>query len=258
LGKTQEKNNLMKENTTRILTWLYPQGNSPRWVNVDELKMLVPNMTKAGLQSSLTFLQQRKRILVERVSSIQSVSITTYGMKDLEQEIPAFSKLRREWKGDWWAVVFLEAPKQDSNFRFLRRVLLGERALALTRGVFLFPGYIPEKVSYELHHSYEGAVMVAPFRKWTFGDDKQIIGSILRISDLANTYSSISKEIDRLLEKKTIEKRAVNQSKIDISSIFDRLFTALQNDFGVLHEYYPQVQSGVDLVYSLQNLVAMG
>jgi len=80
----------------------------------------------------------------------------------------------------------------------------------------------------------------------------------LRISDLANTYSSISKEIDRLLEKKTIEKRAVNQSKIDISSIFDRLFTALQNDFGVLHEYYPQVQSGVDLVYSLQNLVAMG
>jgi len=248
----------MKENSSRILTWLYPKDNISRWVNTDELSLFVPKMTKAGLQSSLFFLQKKKRILLEKIGSVQTVSITTHGMKALEQEIPAFSLQRRQWSGEWWAVVFLQAPVHDKNFRFLRRILLAEHTLPLTRGVFLFPGKISEKVSYELRQSYEGAVMVAPFKKWTFGDDKEIIGSILQMNDLANTYSSISKEISSLLEKEIDIKSAVHQSKNNISSVFDRLFSTLVNDFGVLHEYYPHVPSGVDLVFSLQLMSSMG
>ena len=248
----------MKENSIRILTWLYPKDSSSRWVDVEELSLFLPNMTKSGLQSSLLFLQKRKRILLEKINSIQAVSITSYGMKSLEKEIPAFSQQRRQWKGDWWAIVFLKAPDHDKNFRFLRRVLLAEHSLPLTRGVFLFPGPITEKISYELRQSYEGLVMVAPFKNWTFGDDREIIGSILQMSDLANSYSSISKEITTLLEKETNIKGAVDQSKMEISSVFDRLFVSLANDFGVIHEYYPHVPSGVDLVFSLQELSSIG
>ena len=78
------------------------------------------------------------------------------------------------------------------------------------------------------------------------------------MSDLANSYSSISKEITTLLEKETNIKGAVEQSKMEISSVFDRLFVSLVNDFGVIHEYYPHVPSGVDLVFSLQELSSIG
>lgn len=248
----------MKENSTRILTWLYPKDGNSRWVNTEELRFFVPEVTSAGLQSLLFFLHKKKKILVEKIGGTQAISITSHGMKALEEEIPAFSLERREWKGDWWAIVFLEAPSQDKNFRFLRRVLLAEHGLPLTRGVFLFPGYLPEKVSYELRQSYEGLVMVAPLKNWYFGDDKEIIGSILRISDLANAYSSISKELSSLLEKENTIKGFMYQPKNSISSVFDRLFSSLKNDFGVLHEYYPHVPSGVDLVFKLQQLSSMG
>ncbi|MFZ5437697.1 MAG: hypothetical protein ACOZAK_01430 [Patescibacteria group bacterium] len=248
----------MKDNSTRILTWLYPKDNLSRWVDVQELSLFLPTITEAGLQSSLFYLQQRKKIILERINSTQAISITSHGKRSLEQAIPAFSPQRRQWHGEWWAVIFLQAPKHDHNFRFLRRILLTEHSLALTRGVFLFPGPLSEKVSYELRNSYEGSVMVAPFKNWTFGDDKEIIGSILQLSDLANSYSSISNEIASLLEKETSIKIASNQSKIEISSVFDRLYGSLKNDFGILHEYYPHVPSGLDLVFSLQALSSMG
>lgn len=248
----------MKDNSLRILTWLYPKDNQSRWVDVEELSMFAPNMTAAGLQSSLFFLQQKKQLILEKIDSIQSASITSHGMKSLEKAIPAFSQQRRQWRGEWWSIVFLQAPKHDKNFRFLRRVLLSEHSLPLTRGVFLFPGQLSEKISYELRNSYEGSVMVAPFKNWTFGDDKEIIGSILEMSDLANSYSSISKEIALLLEKEINIKGLSDQSKTTISSVFDRLYMSLKNDFGILHEYYPHVTPGVDLVFSLQSLSSMG
>lgn len=248
----------MKDNSTRILTWLYPKDSLSRWVDVEELSLFLPSITDSGLQSSLFYLQQKKKIIVEKINSIQAVSITSHGKKSLEQAIPAFSPQRRQWNGDWWGIIFLQAPKHDKNFRFLRRILLSEHSLSLTRGVFLFPGSLSEKLSYELRNSYEGSVMVAPFKDWTFGDDKEIIGSILQLSDLANSYSSISNEIATLLEKEIDIKRSSNQSKMAISSVFDRLYGSLKNDFGILHEYYPHVSSGIDLVFSLQNLSSMG
>jgi len=248
----------MKDNSTRILTWLYPKDNFSRWVDINELSIFLPSLTPTGLQSSLLFLQDKKKVILERINGVSAISITSHGKRSLERVIPAFSPLRRQWKGDWLAVTFLQAPKHDKNFRFLRRVLLAEHALPLTRGVFLFPGNLTEKVSYELRNSYEGHVMVAAFRNWTFGDDREIIGSILGMSDLANSYSSISNEIASLLEKETSIKRSTNQSKIEICSVFDRLHSALKNDFGILHEYYPHISSGVDLVFSLQSLSSMG
>ena len=248
----------MKDNSLRILTWLYPKDNQSRWVDVDELSLFLPNMTASGLQSSLFFLQKKKKVVLEKIDSVQAVSITSHGMRSLEKAIPAFSQQRRQWRGEWWAIVFLQAPKHDKNFRFLRRVLLAEHSLPLTRGVFLFPGQLSEKLSYELRNSYEGDVMVAPFKNWTFGDDKEIIGSILGMSDLANSYSSVSKEIARLLENETDIKGLSDQSKMAISSVYDRLYTSLKNDFGILHEYYPHVTPGVDLVFSLQSLSSMG
>lgn len=241
----------MKENAQRILTWLYPPEKTARWVGVAELALVAPDLTPGGLQSVLQYLREKRRILVERVDGVQTITITTHGMRALEAEIPAFSLARREWKGEWQGIFFLKAPAQDPHFRFLRRLLLEVSAFPLTRGMFIFPGALPERVLFELRNAYEGAVTVVALKDWTFGDEKEIIGSALSLSDLASTYSSISKEIDTLLALEKAINAFNHQQKLDFSSVFDRLFLALQTDTGLQKRYFPQVESGVELLFSL-------
>lgn len=244
----------MKENAQRILSWLYPQVNTSRWVKTAELPLIVPAVTSGGLQSILLYLQSRKRVVVERVGGSQAVSITTHGMKALEEVIPAFLPVRREWKGEWQLLLFLEAPAQDKNFRFLRRVLLAAAALPLARGMFLYPGDFPDKVTFELSNSYEGSVLLVKLKDWTFGDEKAIIGSIFPLGDLTDDYSSISKEIDTLLAIGTPMISFTDPQKVLFSSVFDRLFLALQTDMGIQRAYFPQVETGVSLLFTLQNI----
>jgi DNA-binding transcriptional regulator PaaX len=248
----------MKENAQRLLSWLYPPQQVSRWVSVNELPLVAPDLTTGGLQSTLNYLAARRRLVLERVDGQQSASITTHGMRALESAIPAFLPTRRQWKGNWQAVLFLQSPKHDQHFRFLRRILLGAHAISIARGMFLYPGELPERVSFELQNSYEGSVAVVAFKEWTFGDEKEIIGSHLKLSDQIAAYSSISKEIDSLLVKETPLISFTDQHKLRFSSIFDRLFATLHQDFGIHHAYFPQVESGVDLLFKLQNLSAMG
>ena len=92
----------------------------------------------------------------------------------IDISIPAFSPQRREWQGDWQGIFFLQAPKQDKNFRFLRRLLIGAFAVPISRGIFFYPGNLPEKITFELNSSYVGAVTVVQFKKWSFGDERQL------------------------------------------------------------------------------------
>lgn len=257
----------MKQNAQRILCWLYPapsptaSGRFPvppaaallRWVDSRELAILVPNLTEGGLLSTLSYLQQRQRVVLERVAGRLMVSITTHGMRVLEERVPAFSPARRQWDGRWQALLFLTAPKTDPQFRALRRVLLAVHAVPLTRGVFLYPGVLPEKVIFMLQKQYEAAVIVAEWSEWTFGDEQQTIGSILRINDLAHSYSSVSRDIDTLLKKHSSKIGLNNQSKLALFSVFDRLYAILQDDHGLGRYYFPQVENGVDLLFRLQN-----
>jgi hypothetical protein len=244
----------MKENAQRLLTWLYPSDKTARWVKLDELSLVAPQLTEGGLQSVLSYLQQHKRLVIERFDGQQLASITTHGMQALTGQIPAFQAQRRNWQGSWQGVFFLQAPKSDQNFRFLRRLLLGSFALPVNRGIFLYPGNLPEKITFELNTSYEGAVIVTEFKQWSFGDEREVIGSILNFSDQVNSYSGVSKEIDKLLRLETPLIEFTDQSKLRFSSVFDRLFANLKNDFGVQQAYFPQVKGGVDLLFELQNL----
>jgi hypothetical protein len=248
----------MKENTQRILSWLYPAEKTARWVPARELALIVPATTQGGLQSILAFMQENKRILLERVDNQLTASITSHGMRALEAQLPAFLPERREWQGDWQAIFFLNAPKQDKHFRFLRRVLLGAHALPVSRGMFLYPGELPDRVTFELRQSYEGSVLAVKLKSWTFGDEQEIIGSAFQLSDLADSYSSVGKEIDSLLALDAPLIAFTDQAKLRFISVFDRLFSALHTDFGVQQIYFPQVETGVSLLFRLQKLSSQG
>lgn len=254
MQKQGESKISMKENAQRILSWLYPPGKAARWVRTTELLFIAPELTPGGLQSTLAFLQQKKRLLLEKVEGEQLASVTTHGMRALEDQIPVFSPARREWQGEWRGIFFLAAPKQDKNFRFLRRILLSNHALPMSRGMFLYPGELPDRVSFELRHSYEGSVLVTKLRDWSFGDEQQIIGSKFGLTDLAETYSSISKEIDGLLALDLPLNELTDQAKLRFFSVFSRLFSGLRLDYGLQHYYFSQVPNGVELLFNLQKL----
>ncbi|HEX9817379.1 MAG TPA: hypothetical protein VGA89_00565 [Patescibacteria group bacterium] len=244
----------MKENAQRILSWLYPSDKAVRWVRSEEFGVVAPDLTDGGLQSVLLFLQKRKRVVIERLEGQQLVSITTHGMRALEEQIPAFVPQRRTWQGDWQGIFFLRSPRSDQHFRFLRRLLTNGFALPVSRGVFLYPGKLPEKIIFELNSGYEGAVLVAEFKNWSFGDEKELISEILALSDMINTYSGISKEIDKLLTLDQSLIEFTDQAKLRFSSVFDRLFTTLKNDYGIQQAYFPQEKTGIELLFALQKL----
>lgn len=248
----------MKQNAQRMLSWLYPPEKTSRWISTAELRLVAPDLTRGGLQSILGYLQSRKRIVLERIAGEQSASITTHGMRALEEQLPALSLKKRQWKGNWQGVFFLEAPRGDKNFRFLRRILTNVYAIPLARGMYLYPGELPEKVIFELRSTYVGSVLVVEFSEWVFGDEQEIIGSALQLGDLQDSYSSISREIDSLLSLDESLISFTDQRKVQFSSIFSRLYHNLENDFGVQKAYFPQVDSGVDLLFNFQKISFMG
>lgn len=247
----------MKENAQRILSWLYAANTSTRWVPVIELSLISPGLSEGGLRSVVQYLSERKRVVTEQVGNDLSVSLTGHGMKALTDQIPVFSSSRQQWQGTWQGVFFLQAPKGDKHFRYLRRLLLAEHALPVTRGIFLYPGELPERVVFELGNSYEGAVLTAEIKEWTFGDEREVISQNAQLGDLASSYSSISKEIDSLLALEIPLKSFNDQAKLRFSSVFDRLFWALKNDYGIFHYYFPQVEGGLELLARLQSLTSL-
>jgi hypothetical protein len=69
------------------------------------------------------------------------------------------------------------------------------KAIALTRAVYLYPGSISDQIKTELQHSYRNAVLVLKISQWLFGDDFKVIGQKAQLNDLFELYSSISKEL---------------------------------------------------------------
>lgn len=242
----------MKENSRKILLFLYPTENEPVWFNFKELHGLVPNLSHAGLQSALFLLDKKDLLRIDRTQAEWQYSLSSYGKSYLEDLFPALCDSNEKWQGDWSLVIFLEAPSTDRNFRFLRSYLTQNKAIALTRAVYLYPGLINNKIQADLQRSYKNAVLVFKISKWLFGDDFKIIGQKAQLNDLFELYSSISKELDRLISIKSNEKEFTQQEKISFFSALSRFLGVLDTDPALLNLYFPQVESARKLLAKLQ------
>lgn len=245
----------MKKNTKRILVWLYSSEKKVRWVSQKELNWLIPDLTEAGLRSSLYFLEKKEYVRLSKAFGEVHVSLTSHGEQALGDEFPVFSLRMDMWKGDWSVLIFLSAPKGDKNFRYLRQRILRDGFLPLSRGVFVFPGDLGSSVRSLLNQLYRGSVAVLRSDKWQFGDEIKIIGQESSLHDLKHIYSSISKQIHQVIEKKEGKKSGKEQIKTEICSIYSRLFDCLEIDTGILEHYFPQVLGLKSLLSELQQVV---
>jgi DNA-binding transcriptional regulator PaaX len=243
----------MKENSKKILLFLYPSENESFWLDFSQLQELLPQLSQSGLQSSLFLLDKKDFLRIDKTENEPKYSLSSYGKSYLEDLFPALRGLSEKWQGDWSLIVFLEAPKTDRNFRYLRSYLTQNKAIGLTRAVYLFPGLVDEKIQSDLQRSYKNAVLVLKVSEWLFGDDFKIIGQKAGLSDLFELYSSISKELDRLIRIKGLNKTFTQQEKESFFSALGRFLSILDTDEALLSFYFPQVEAARKLLAKFQN-----
>lgn len=245
----------MKQNTQKLLVWLYsPPNDSPPAADYEQLELILPNMTSGGRRSLIHFLIQKHLLRTQRTREKTTISLTSHGQDALEAQFPVFSPILQQWQGKWSMLIFLKGPKGDPHFRYLRQLLLDHQAFALTRGVYLYPGEFPSQIMNVCQEMYVGAVTMLKVGQWTFDDEQSAIAKHHVLSDVAEIYSGISNEINQLLEIKNEQKRLTKKSRLQIYSVFDRLFNILSQDPGFIHYYYPQLPTAVQLLNQLHSM----
>ena len=242
----------MKENSKKILLFLYPNENELVWWSLDELHDLLPHLSLAGLQSALFLLDKKELLRIDKTQVKWRYSLSSHGRSYLEELFPALCESNEQWRGEWSLIIFLEAPKSDKNFRYLRSYLTQNKAIALTRAVYLYPGSLSEKIHADLQNSYKNAVLVMKVSKWLFGDDFKVIGQKAQLDDLFGLYSSISKELDRLISIRSNKKSFTQQEKTAFFSVLSRFLGVLEIDTALLRLYFPQVESARKLLSKFQ------
>lgn len=244
----------MKQTTKKILLWLYTKETDVgRVVSVDQLRLILPDLKKSGFRSLLNLLKKQHLISQESSTTKTGYRLTSYGRTSLEAEFPVFSNQMNDWSGEWSMIVFLNAPKSDMQFRYLRKFLLDNRCGQLSRGVYLYPGSLPSEMNKLLLNMYVNSVLVTGVKDWLFGDERSMVIETFNLSDLKSGYSGISKEIYALLKLRNDKKRSDGGDKRAICLVFDRLASLINEDLGLFQHYYPDVRSGDELLTQLQN-----
>lgn len=252
----------MKQNTLQILLWLYPVNfsNDPlqaqRLVETQELKIVLPDINEASLRSLLFLLTKNGLVENLNIESKKYLHITKEGISQLEAQFPAL-KLARQTISHWTVLIFLEPPKTDPNFRYLRRFLLDKKLIQLTRGVYLSALSLDNQIMSLLEKLYKNNILVLETEKILLSDVSRVIGSKINLSDAIRVLSGISKEIDALTGFKSIQKGFSDKQKIQFASIFSRLSSAIEQGYCLEKYFFPQVSSTLELLGKLKKTISI-
>ncbi len=243
----------MKTTSKKLLLWLYPlKPGERRRVPYSQIPIILPNLTEAGRQSLIRVLEDNQLLFSDDLAGFKRLTISSHGQSQLAADFPVLRMQSGDWQGQWSAVVFLQSPAADPSFRYLRSLLIKHQAFSLKRGIYLYPGQLPAAINDTLHENYRSSVVVIKISDWQFGDEQIVIGQKTNLRDLIDIYSGISTELESLLTKNVQVKSLSNQQKDKICSIFDRLYTSIETDLGLIPYYFPQAKNGLTLANDLK------
>ena len=250
----------MKKNTQKLLLAIYKnsQEGLPHHLarGVNEVMTLVsPTLSTSGARSLVYLLEKKGYISTQRLLGTTQLSLTTIGKRLLEADFPALDAEWDSWNGSFDCLVFLQPPAGDPQFRYLRKLLLEERALSLTRGVYISAKNFSPKVLQELRSTYHRSVTLFTIGSWEISVENAVIMSGYSLIDVIESYSGISKEIDRLLSAKKLKKALRDSDKKQIALVYDRLHATLASDPGFSSYYFPHAPRGRLLLEKLTELL---
>lgn len=248
----------MKKNTQKILLSLYTkQTEVKNRVKLENVKSLVADLSDGGFRSLIHVLKKQGSITTQRVLGITSVSITQHGTMLLEAEFPALLSKWEQWDGSWSCLVFMESPESDKQFRYLRKLLISQGALPISRGVYMSPGGFSEIVIKECQLSYSSNVLIFSVDKWKIAVESSFIIEKYGLLDLAETYSGLSNDVHRLLKTHDYKKGLMNGHKTTISLVYDRVIAILSEDPGFCTFYFNEVDSVKSTLFRLNSIVSI-
>lgn len=259
----------LKKNSVRILSWLFP-GHEPRWLATEDLPFLLPELSSGGQRSLVAFLI--KENLLEKVpyelvresksssingKSTQVLRATEYAKVALRAQFSSFRFFDEPWQGQWSVISFLDSPKSDLQFRYLRTRLLAHNAGQLRPGTYLYPGELPSELMHQLTQLYVGSVVVWQTKSWRFGDERHIVGSLFGLQDTAQSFSSISSQLLGLLVKDGAQKSLTKQQKSTLFMVFSRWVATMEESAGIYSWYFPQVKTPENLLSEFHSIYSL-
>lgn len=249
----------MKENTQKILTLLYSRNlTQPFTVTYEHLRLFLPALTRSGLRSLITTLKAQDLVQAERLVDQTYVRITPQGQQAIESVLPSLDEVNKPGLTEsisWTILIFKVAPEWDKQFRYLRSLMVKYRAIAISRGVYIYPRQLPAPLLAECRDRYRKSVMMGELQNWLIGDSRALAVEHFHLLDLIQTYSGISSEIVRLTDRKKQFTQLNDQEKRALSSLFDRLYNNLLEDYGLSLLFFPQIATGTQLLQQFQGLL---
>jgi len=153
-------------------------------------------------------------------------------------------------------LVFMDSPSFDKQFRYLRKLLLSEGALAISRGVYISPGGFSQVVIKECQTSYISNVLVFSVGDWKIAAESSFIIEKYGLLDVAETYSGVSNDVTRLIKSDDGEIRLTDSQKISLNLVYDRLVEVLLEDPGFCTFYFKEVENIKNIVLRLNSLIS--
>lgn len=243
----------MKTSSLHLLLGLYSREKE----EVIELplsaaKNILHNLSDSGQRSLLYHLQRQGLVLSKSIGEKKRLVITSHGRELLEGTFPALKPPDRV--DHWYVLVFVKSPSQDPQFRYLRSLVMKSGALAITKGVFIFPNFLPTAVKTECQTRYMLSVIIWRVHNWELGDEMSIVIKGFKLQDVTQIYSGISNELASLTTKIENNIELKNQYKNDIFMAFDRFVKMLTSDFGLTSVYFPQEIAALEILSEFQKL----
>lgn len=240
---------MLKKNSRIALLALTHQGVIRQGVTEEFFRGLMANLSDSGFQSLRHQLTTKGALWYERRPLGRYVGATERGWQELKDIFPA---LQPRTADSWHLLAFTQAPKADPQFRNLAEQLRKERWLRLSRGVYTHAFAPSAQLMVLLDTFYSNHVVLSTVAEWKFGFGRATIVRHYGLEALADLYSGISTEAQRLLTSTNQRNSLTYRNIHSITSVITRFEAALKDDAGLL----PLVFQGADNAADVHSLVA--
>lgn len=248
----------MKRNVQKILLSLFTFSSSQQLLlSLKSIRSVVPDMSEGGFRSLLLFIERKGWIVKESLPGAQYISLSHKGREALKVKFPALNETWAVWTGQWQALICIQAPTSDLQFRYLRQKLTAQHVFPLSRGVYLSANGFSQEVLELCRSLYQDSVVIFSVGEWSFGLERPIITKYYDLAGIVSVYSSTSSAIDSLLVKIDVKKNRIDRDNNGISTAIDRLCDCLKEDPGFSKHYFPGTPDIASVLPKIQQLLQL-
>ena len=229
MAKNAEKRPI-KENTYRLLVWLY----GVKYCRKEDLKLLWGELNEESRRSLLSYLIKKGWVVKDKRGEKEVITGTWAGREIIERECWLLPQIWEKWDGDWMEVILDNkgGKKEQALWANWRRKLKKAGAKQIVKGVYILPTIMWERFLDIRDVSGVRGVMAVRISGKHLGGVLDIIKEREKEYEIKIFYSRISKQISELLKDDNRKNRPMHRINADVFNIFFQLLFLVKEDSG--------------------------